>query len=304
MQDAPPCLNCGTAAPLNFCPMCGQETKVHVPSAREFIHEFVTHYVALEGKLWRTLKLMITKPGALTSEYLAGRRATYIIPLRIFLTFSILFFATLKLTNVELVSIGDDAREARAEKAVPERGVAKPPAATPSAAGTPAGAARERVPGDEKNENDLRDMAVMFGPGVAAKFDQYMGMPADQRKRVIASGFYSYAPYAMLLLMPVFALYLKLLYLGTGRRYGEHFLFALHTNAFAYLQLTLVMLSPFSLLSFLLVGWLVFYLPIAMRRVYGGSRFVTFLRWLVLAFLHLLSLSVAVLAALILPMMA
>ena len=76
MHDAPQCRNCGTAAPLKYCANCGQETRLHVPSAREFIHEFVTHYIAIEGKLWRTLKLMLFKPGCLTTEYLAGRRAS------------------------------------------------------------------------------------------------------------------------------------------------------------------------------------------------------------------------------------
>ena len=48
----------------------------------------------------------------------------------------------------------------------------------------------------------------------------------------------------MFCLMPVFALYLKLLYLGSGRRYGEHMLFALHTNAFAFLLLGLIWVVP------------------------------------------------------------
>ena len=43
------CRNCGTQAPLKFCPECGQETTLHPPTLREFLHEFVGHYVALEG---------------------------------------------------------------------------------------------------------------------------------------------------------------------------------------------------------------------------------------------------------------
>ena len=68
------CRNCGEQAPLNFCPECGQETTPHPPTLGEFLHEFVGHYVALEGALWQTLKLLLTKPGRLTREYLEGRR--------------------------------------------------------------------------------------------------------------------------------------------------------------------------------------------------------------------------------------
>jgi hypothetical protein len=274
MHDSNQCRNCGTAAHLNYCANCGQETRLHVPSAREFFHEFITHYIAIEGKLWRTLKLLLFKPGVLTNEYLAGRRASYIIPLRIFLTFSILFFATMKLSNVDLVN-SDGPPPVGSKKAEEAR----------------------------SNGSDLQGLVEYIGPGPVAKMKSVLELPEAQRDKVFAAGFYSYAPYAMLFLMPVFAFYLKLLYLGSGRRYGEHFLFALHTNAFAYLQITLMILSPWGFLTFLLGVWLVFYLPTAMRRVYGGSRTFTFLRWLVLAFLHAFSLSVAVLAALILAVM-
>ena len=76
---AGPCRNCGAelaslAPPTDFCPRCGQETAQHRPTLGEFLHEFVGHYVALEGALWRTLGLLLLKPGRLTREYLAGRR--------------------------------------------------------------------------------------------------------------------------------------------------------------------------------------------------------------------------------------
>lgn len=293
MHDATQCRNCGTPVHLNYCANCGQETRLHVPSAREFIHEFITHYIAVEGKMWRSLKLMLFKPGKLTTEYLAGRRARYIIPLRIFLTFSILFFATMKLSNVDLVN--SDAGTTGQEQAARANGatLSGPP---------PAGSMEEEEA--RRNGSDLQGLVEYIGPGPVAKMKSVLALPEAQRNKVFAAGFYSYAPYAMLLLMPLFALYLKLLYLGSGRRYGEHFLFALHTNAFAYLQITLMILSPWGFLTFLLGVWLVFYLPTAMRRVYGGSRIVTFLRWIVLAILHAFSLAVAVLAALVLPMMS
>ncbi|MFZ5544798.1 MAG: DUF3667 domain-containing protein [Pseudomonadota bacterium] len=53
--------------------------------------------MAVEGALWRTLKLLLFKPGQLTREYLAGRRRRYVLPLRIYLTASFLFFLIVKL---------------------------------------------------------------------------------------------------------------------------------------------------------------------------------------------------------------
>ena len=97
-----PCRNCG-AVPLaqtplpRFCAQCGQERTLHPPTVIEFVHEFVGHYVALEGPLWRTLGLLVARPGRLTREYLAGRRRRYVLPLRLYLSASFLFFVVLKL---------------------------------------------------------------------------------------------------------------------------------------------------------------------------------------------------------------
>jgi hypothetical protein len=54
-HTASDCPNCGARVSGNFCHECGQETVLHPPSTREFLHEFIGHYVALEGKLWKSL---------------------------------------------------------------------------------------------------------------------------------------------------------------------------------------------------------------------------------------------------------
>ncbi|MEO8936515.1 MAG: hypothetical protein ABI277_01960, partial [Burkholderiaceae bacterium] len=48
------CRNCGSLAEQVHCPVCGQLTALHPPSVGEFVQEFLGHYVAFEGPLWRT----------------------------------------------------------------------------------------------------------------------------------------------------------------------------------------------------------------------------------------------------------
>lgn len=84
----------------SFCPACGQDTHNHPPTFFEFVHEFITHYVALEGKLWKTLVLLFFKPAELTREYRAGRKLRYISPLRLYITASFLFFFIVKIIGV------------------------------------------------------------------------------------------------------------------------------------------------------------------------------------------------------------
>jgi hypothetical protein len=269
--EATHCHNCGAAVSYHYCALCGQETTLHVPSAGEFIHEFVGHYVALEGRLWKTLAYLLFKPGLLTAEYIAGRRVRYVQPLRVYLTMSILFFALLKVIGPPVANFED------------------------RASGKPASTALMIT-----DRNADEPLEISFAPKLADKFNAFMRKPEDERTRLLTNGFFSYVPYAMFCLMPLFALYLKLLYWGSGRRYGEHLLFALHSNAFAFAQFCLLIVTTslgWGLASFALVLWLLAYLPLAMRRVYGGSRWTTAARWVVLSVLHLMSLLAAIMAA-------
>lgn len=87
------CRKCHALAEHTYCPACGQATALHPPSVGEFIHEFLGHYVAFEGPLWRTVGALLLTPGRLTVEYFAGRRQRDIPPLRLYLTFSLILFA-------------------------------------------------------------------------------------------------------------------------------------------------------------------------------------------------------------------
>jgi hypothetical protein len=262
------CHNCGAAVSGNFCPECGQETTLHVASAREFLHEFIGHYVALEGKLWKTLALLLFRPGKLTAEYIAGRRARYVQPLRIYLTLSILFFALLKYGPSELIQ-------------------ADAPAAAPTS---------QSAPSDDKVHVSTRIGDI--NPAWEAKILKIGAMPHEQRIALIKAKFFAYVPYAMFCIMPLFALYLKLLYLRSGRTYGEHMLFALHTNAFAFLLLGLIWAVPGGWTDTALFAWLLAYLPFAMRRVYGGSKLATVARWIALMTAYMITAAAVVVGTL------
>jgi hypothetical protein len=280
------CKNCGATTQGNYCQQCGQATHLHVPSAREFLHEFIAHYVALEGKLWKSLALLIAKPGLLTCEYIQGRRVRYLEPLRLYLTFSIIFFALFKLSGVEVARFDEPSPALAA--AVTE-GRAKETVLGPAMA---ADAAEY-----EKVLAVLEKRASNVHPVLRERVARFLSLTPAAQKAALKQAFYSYTPYAIFAMMPLFALYLKILYLGTGRRYGEHFLFALHVNAFAFLMLSVMILVPESwkFITFALLLWLVFYLPVAMRRVYERSWVGTVVRWVVLIFAHIVTLASAVL---------
>ena len=88
------CANCGTDLAGKFCHQCGQkEIHRHEFSLKHFVghvvHE-ITHFDS--NKILKTVVTLMFRPGLLTSEYLAGRKGRYINPIRIYLTFSALYF--------------------------------------------------------------------------------------------------------------------------------------------------------------------------------------------------------------------
>ena len=87
------CANCGVRLQGPFCHACGQRVTSLRVRLRDVLGEAAREVTDLDGKILHSMRLLITRPGLLTAELLAGRRARYVSPLRLYLTFSVLFFA-------------------------------------------------------------------------------------------------------------------------------------------------------------------------------------------------------------------
>lgn len=88
------CLNCGAELSGEYCHQCGQK-KVHrhAFSLKHFFGHLLHEFTHLDSnKILKTLYALLFRPGLLTAEYLAGRKGSYINPIRIYLTFSALYF--------------------------------------------------------------------------------------------------------------------------------------------------------------------------------------------------------------------
>jgi len=102
------CANC--AAPLHgeFCAACGQKAHVHrslVHVGEEILHG-ITHF---DGKTWKTLPMLVFKPGTLTRDYIQGKRARYVAPVPLFLLVVFLMFFVFSFVNIGDNIGGDDA---------------------------------------------------------------------------------------------------------------------------------------------------------------------------------------------------
>lgn len=86
------CSDCDQPVSGNFCAHCGQPTHVH----RSLLHlgeELLHGVMHFDGRIWRTVPLLVTNPGRLTREWVQGKRSRYVSPLGLFLfTIFLMFF--------------------------------------------------------------------------------------------------------------------------------------------------------------------------------------------------------------------
>jgi hypothetical protein len=93
------CANCGAVLAGPFCGQCGQRAHLH-RSIGDVVHEFVHGITHLDGKAWTTLPMLLLRPGQLTRDYIAGRRARHIGPVPLFLMVVFLMFFALSFVGV------------------------------------------------------------------------------------------------------------------------------------------------------------------------------------------------------------
>lgn len=86
------CLNCQAEVQGRYCHICGQENVDTYESAWQLVVHFVQDILHYDGKFFRTIRYLVTKPGLLTREYAIGRRASYVNPLRLYIFSSAIFF--------------------------------------------------------------------------------------------------------------------------------------------------------------------------------------------------------------------
>lgn len=88
-----PCPTCRRPVDGNYCAHCGErraEPGDH--TVRRFIGHLLEAFTHADGKIFLSLRCLLTRPGLLTADYLRGRRQPYIPPLQLFLIGNLVFF--------------------------------------------------------------------------------------------------------------------------------------------------------------------------------------------------------------------
>src|SRR5688500_1622779 len=95
--DPERCANCHASLSGAFCAQCGQKVKPLDPTLRELATDVLHEVTDVDSKLLRSVRYLFTRPGFLSREHAEGRRASYVSPVRLYLVFSVAFFAAASL---------------------------------------------------------------------------------------------------------------------------------------------------------------------------------------------------------------
>jgi hypothetical protein len=246
------CPNCGAPAPGRYCPQCGQEMEPDAPDLRAYIRDRLRRHLGGGSQFWATLQFLL-RPGALTMEYIRGRRVRYLRPTQLYLLISVIVFGASRLFGLDLGLrfVGDHGLHVVRS--------------TQAAADSSGGGTR------------LLPVQIILDHVDTPAIRRFSAMPAQQRFEYLRTRRTQYVSSFLLFLVPVFALTMGLFFRRRRRRFAEHLVFGLHCQSFLLLVLLAEAVVP-AVLANILSLWFVGYFCLALHRVYACTWPATLVR--------------------------
>lgn len=302
------CDNCLIPITGVYCSHCGQKKVSASKHFSTLLKEFFEDILNLDDKILRTIKPLLFRPGFLSLEYFDDRRMRYVSPLKLYFFLSVITFFLVQqsvesnVTPNDFLQLDDDASKNSKPKGVDINLInGKPWHAKTNPINLP-------IP---DTANTLINQKIIRLDAVIKS--------KDAQKQLIHAGL-SAIPTALLLMLPFFALLLKLAYLFNNRLYMEHMIVALHNHAFLLLIIlfsiianqmgvwwgkSIVWLNPWiDTLTNLLLVFLPVYFLVSLKRVYQQGWRKTLFKFLLIGFCYIFILAFGMIMMLTIGLMS
>lgn len=338
------CPNCSSLNIEKFCANCGQSNRVSVVAFPRLVADLLTDLFNFDARMFASLWPLLARPGVLTKEFLAGRRASYLPPVRMYLFLSLFFFGIvallapndIKFDDANEIKFDDDGAKPATEKAeidysldqglkdvaseadrkaaadAARKANPPPPDTTKVAGGEGWGI---RVDDDDGASVELTDAETGFLKRAEDRATQNVqrlnGPGAEEYRATLLRRGIGHLPWLMFLLLPIYALFLKLLYVRSGRYYVEHLIYSLHLHSFIFLTLGALFawLGVLDAMGYqsavhplVWAAWWIYFVLypwFAMKRVYGQGKLKTAAKYLILGLFYIVLLAFGLVFAVI-----
>lgn len=307
-----------------YCTHCGQENIETKESFRHLVSHFFSDLMHYDSKLFTTLKDLLFKPGYLTNEYLAGRRANYLHPIRMYVFVSFLYF---------LVTLSFNGLESKTEEAIAKTAAQKTRKQIADSLRIMQSTGESNSTNRKIKDSVIKNILAKIDTGSVNKNDftflfnvNYQDLiafdsaqrllPEQKREKGLKPWMYHqwlntinlygmrgtifrvmdrtehFVPKMMFVLLPLFALLLKIFYNRKKYFYSDHVIFSLHFHTAVFL-----IFLVFSIISTIFPAFVkdaqsfefllaIIYLGMALRRTYGQSSFITIIKVIGLTLLY------------------
>ena len=300
------CPNCGHEEVGKYCPNCGQSNKDFNKPIKEIVADLLDS-INLDIRLLNTLVPFFTKPGFLAQEYFNGRRKRYVLPMRMYMFFSIAFFFLVQYTNPDeikdnIVKVDNkEQTDSRIQFAGNKVDMEKEGAVV-----------RDSTNGDitldNLDEQDLEKIKQeVSDDSTATNLEKQLivgGLNAYEKKELFLDKFLKNLSYVLFLLMPFFALILAMILWKSRMLYVKHLIFSINFHSFIFgissVVMILKLIMPKSYLG--IEGYLLWgipiYLMIGIKHFYKRRYVGAFFKALGALTLYAIVLSIVVVAIL------
>jgi len=332
------CLNCGTIVQGHYCQNCGQENVVPKETFWHMVTHFFYDITHFDSNFFTTLKDLLFKPGFLTKEYMLGRRKSYLHPVRMYVftsaVFFLVFFSLYSVHETDINVTGNKEEFIDKLSEGKEKVLEKLKTKEDSLAAIKFYNLIEKdSSGKKKNSSNKAAVNLSFDEKVdkfktVAEYDSVQKTLSASKKDgwflraiyrkiislnekykgeqekfgvLLLNKFMHSFPYILFVSLPLYAFFLKLLYIRNKKFFfADHGIFLIHLYIFTFI-LMLLFIGFSQLKDALDWGWVgflqgaliiygIWYAYKAMKIYYGQRGGKTFLKYILLNLLCLFSL--------------
>ena len=331
MPTTEQCKNCEQTfdSSFEYCPHCGQEATDNLTFGVLFSNT-IENYFSIDARFFSSFVTLMLKPGILARRFVDGKRLKYLHPAQFYLFISVVFFFIFSFTvrkadnevsevikkgfqqeiNLDSLPVNSDSvRIAEARNALKKNqeiiGISDEElmeldsvmSSNPQAANISFGFERELLdslivagaPLDQKFEAmGMKDDANAFSRRFYAQMLKFY----EKQGGGILQVLYDTIPIALFLLLPLFALFLKIFYWKPAI-FAHHLVFSFYFFTFIFTSFCAILLVnkvweiPIWL-EVLICFSFVIYLMLALRNFYRSSWVSAFFKASIISFLYML----------------
>jgi hypothetical protein len=271
------CLNCGATVIGRFCHVCGQENIIPKEGFGKLVIHFFYDITHFDSKFFDTARYLFFKPGFLSKEWLRGRRASYLNPVRMYVFTSAIFFLIFFMvvdpknivhidknapvnnkTRLEMIEeLQKEYKKSKSDTTILFKKLERLKDTTKPVSLTTLDSLEKKdtLTKSPKTFAEYDSLQRTLPPGkrdgwfsqmIAKKFEYNKELhdnPSSMLRQWVEL-FLHKLPYLLFVSLPLFALILKLLYIRRGKEfyYADHAIFSIHHYIFSFILLLILFL--------------------------------------------------------------